>query len=92
MADWYNKTERMLEKIQDETTEINSKLNAGALQHPDDVLYNNEQFMKLMGISKRTAQDWRDRKLIGFFQIGNKIYYRLSDIKALLNENYNPKK
>jgi hypothetical protein len=27
-----------------------------------------------------------------FSQLGNKIYYRLSDIKALLNANYNPKK
>lgn len=92
MADWYNKTEKMLEKIQAETAEINSKLNAGALQNPEDVFYNNQEFMKLMDISKRTAQDWRDKKIIGYFQIGNKIYYRLSDIKTLLNENYNPKK
>lgn len=92
MADWYNKTENLLKKIHEETTEINSKLNAVANQNPEDVFYNNQEFMKLMDISKRTAQDWRDKKIIGYFQIGNKIYYRLSDIKALLNENYNPKK
>lgn len=92
MADWYNKTERLLEKIQAETADINSKLNAGALQHPDDVFYTNQQFLQLMDISKRTAQEWRDKKIIGYFQIGNKIYYRLSDIKKLLNENYKPKK
>ncbi len=92
MADWYDKTEKMLEKIQVVTTEINSKLKSGTFQNPEDVIYNNQEFMKLMDISKRTAQDWRDKKIIGFFQIGNKIYYRLSDVQKLLNDNYNPKK
>ena len=92
MADWYNKTENLLKKIHEETTEIHSQLKAGVFQNPEDIFYNNQEFMKLMDISKRTAQDWRDKKIIGYFQIGNKIYYRLSDIQALLNENYNPKK
>lgn len=92
MADWYDKTERMIAKILAETTEINSKLKSGNFQNPEDVIYNNQQFMKLMDISKRTAQDWRDRKIIDYFQIGNKIYYKLSDVHKLLNENYNPKK
>ena len=48
--------------------------------------------MQLMNISKRTAQQWRDNKVIGFSQVGNKIYYSLSDILNLLKENYNPKK
>ena len=47
--------------------------------------------MKLMNISKRTAQEWRNKKVIEFAQVGNKIYYRLSDIKKLLNTNYNTK-
>ena len=92
MADWYNKTENLLKKIHEETTEIHSQLKSGVFQNPEDIFYNNQEFMKLMDISKRTAQDWRDKKIIGYFQIGNKIYYRLSDIKVLLNENYNPKK
>jgi predicted lipase len=92
MADWYDKTEKMIAKILAETTEINSKLKSGNHQNPEDVVYNNQQFMKLMDISKRTAQDWRDKKVIHFIQIGNKIYYRLSDVQKLLNDNYNPKK
>nr|WP_237267430.1 helix-turn-helix domain-containing protein [Tenacibaculum todarodis] len=41
-----------------------------------------------MNISKRTAQHWRDSGLIGYCQIGYKIYYRLSDILELLNKNF----
>ena len=58
----------------------------------DLLMNNNQQFMKLMDISKRTAQDWRDKKVIDFIQIGNKIYYKLSDVQKLLNDNYNSKK
>ena len=56
----------------------------------EDLFFDNQEFMQLMNISKRTAQQWRDNKIIGFSQVGNKIYYRLIDIQKLLNENYNP--
>ena len=91
MADWYNKTERMLEKIYADTSEIASKLKAGIDQDPENIIYDNQEFMKLMNISKRTAQEWRNKKIIEFSQVGNKIYYRLSDIQKLLNDNYNSK-
>ena len=48
---------------------------------------DNKEFMKLMGISPRTAQNWRDRGVIPFSQIGNKIYYLLEDIEFLLYTN-----
>jgi predicted site-specific integrase-resolvase len=41
----------------------------------------------LMGISGRTAQQWRDDGLIQFSQIGNKLYYRMSDINRFLDNN-----
>ena len=50
---------------------------------------DNEEFIELMGISKRTAQCWRDEGKISFSQVGNKIYYKQSDVDKLLAENYN---
>lgn len=50
---------------------------------------DNEDFIRLMKISKRTAQYWRDSGTIAFSQIGNKIYYKSSDIEDLLRKNYN---
>ena len=50
---------------------------------------DNEDFIRLMKISKRTAQNWRDSGTIAFSQIGNKIYYKSSDIEDLLRKNYN---
>jgi len=55
---------------------------------PDDPFFSNEEFMKLMSISVRTAQLWRDQGLISYSQISGKIYYRMSDIQKLLDDNY----
>lgn len=48
---------------------------------------DNVDFIKLMNISKRTAQAWRDEGKISFSQVGGKIYYRMSDVKSLLDKN-----
>lgn len=49
---------------------------------------DNEAFVAFMGISKRTAQTWRDQGKISFSQIGTKIYYKMADVDKLLNDNY----
>ena len=55
---------------------------------PDDPFFSNDEFMDLMSISVRTAQLWRDQGLISYSQISGKIYYRMSDIQKLLDDNY----
>jgi hypothetical protein len=52
-------------------------------------LFNNMDFIHMMGISKRTAQDWRDKGIIGFSQVNGKIYYRWEDIQEFLKQHYN---
>ena len=55
---------------------------------PQDTFLDNQEFLQLMNISKRTAQTWRDEGVISFSQIGSKIYYRMSDVQKLLDKNY----
>jgi hypothetical protein len=55
---------------------------------PEDIFLDNQEFIQLMNISKRTAQTWRDEGIISFSQIGSKIYYRMSDVEKLLEKNY----
>lgn len=57
---------------------------------PENAIIDNQEFLKLMKVSKRTAQTWRDEGLISFSQIGNKIYYKLADIENLLNKYHKP--
>ncbi|MBS0645866.1 MAG: helix-turn-helix domain-containing protein, partial [Verrucomicrobia bacterium] len=50
---------------------------------------DNQELMLMLKISKRTAQHYRDSGLISFSQVGNKIYYKLSDVEELLKAHYN---
>lgn len=59
---------------------------------PKEKWLDNQDLMQLLHISKRTAQHYRDTKLLAFTQVGNKIYYKLTDIEELLETHYNPAK
>lgn len=67
---------------------INSKLTQKEKQPKEQWLDNNE-LMELLKISKRTAQSYRDNGIISFSQVGNKIYYKLSDVEELMKKHYN---
>ena len=51
-------------------------------------LLDNSDFIRLMTVSSRTAQTWRDEGKIAFSQIGKKIYYRYSDVELFLEQHY----
>ncbi|TXD56914.1 helix-turn-helix domain-containing protein [Polaribacter sp. IC066] len=65
---------------------LNGKLEEKS-KTPTDTFLDNQEFLQLMNISKRTAQTWRDEGIVSFSQIGSKIYYRMSDVKNLLDKN-----
>lgn len=90
--EFYENTTKKLDKIIDSVTEFAVKTKLVQNVDPGNVFFDNQEFLKLMNISRRTAQMWRDTGLIGFSQLGKIIYYRLEDIQNLLKENYNPKK
>jgi len=49
---------------------------------------DNQEFLQLMKISRRTAQTYRDDNMIAFSIIGNKLFYKMSDVEDLLNRHY----
>lgn len=57
---------------------------------PQEVFYDNQEFLQIMNISKRTAQNWRNDNVITYSQIEGKIYYKHSDILETLNANNKP--
>lgn len=91
MRNYEERIENILNRLDTQITFVVAKMKMNEMFDPEDVFFDNGEFMKLMNISKRTAQEWRNKKIIEFSQVGNKIYYRLSDIQKLLNDNYNSK-
>ena len=59
---------------------------ANQTQFADDPIIDNSRFIELMGISSKTALNWRDKGIISYSQVNNKIFYRKSDIIELLNK------
>jgi len=57
---------------------------------PQEVFYDNQEFLQIMHISKRTASKWRSENLISYSQIEGKIYYKHSDVLEVLSKNYKP--
>jgi|GEM_PF-1431651 len=71
---------RLLEKMDKHFAEFANKT-----EFQDDPVIDHYRFLELMKISSKTAQYWRNKGIIGYSMIGNKIYYRVSDIKDLLD-------
>ena len=76
--------ENLISKIDDLARNINSR-NAPKQEQ----FLDNEELIKTLKISRRTAQTWRDEGKISFSQVGNKIYYKLSDVEKTMQEHYN---
>jgi len=49
---------------------------------------SNEDVCCLLGISKRTLQNYRDQRRIPFYQIGRKIYYKVNDVDYFLEMHH----
>ena len=45
---------------------------------------HNGDVCRLLGISKRTLQHYRDTRVLPFSQIGHKCYYKREDVERLL--------
>jgi excisionase family DNA binding protein len=51
--------------------------------HPNNEKYlTNRDVCRMLQVSPRTLQKWRDEKTIPFFRLKGKILYRKSDIEA----------
>ncbi|AZA56480.1 helix-turn-helix domain-containing protein [Chryseobacterium shandongense] len=57
-----------------------------------EIYLSGEDVCKLLHISKRTLQQYRDDSILPFIQIGGKIIYKETDILTVLEQNYVGKK
>ena len=55
-----------------------------------DLLHNGD-VCRILNISKRTLQHYRDTSVLPFIQIGHKCYYKRGDMETLLAKSDPPK-
>ena len=73
------------------TEQIQSEI-ARAQRPPSEVILDETEFCSMLHISKRTAASIRSSRQIVYYKVGGKVYYKLSDVLALLEENRVPSK
>jgi excisionase family DNA binding protein len=53
-----------------------------------EIYLSGQELCKLLHISKRTLQQYRDDQILPYIQIGGKIIFKQSDILNILEQNY----
>lgn len=55
---------------------------------PDFGWMSQKEALEILDASPRTMQNWRDQGLVGFSQIGKKIYYSHEEVDKMLQRHY----
>jgi hypothetical protein len=86
-----NHFERWMEKLFKTVTEIGNDLkslvNTNEVFDKDDKPLDNQDVSQLLNVSLRTLQRYRTEGLLPFFKLGQKIYYKTSDIREFVYKN-----
>ena len=85
IMNYYIITETNWTKLRDEIlslAECRHKAFGEKSKHTDWL--HNGDVCRLLNISKRTLQHYRDTGVLGFSQIGHKCYYKREDVEQLL--------
>lgn len=54
---------------------------------PENGWLDNQAVCQILNISKRSLQNFRDKGLIPYSQIGHKCFYKQEDVKEFLERN-----
>ncbi len=76
-----------LSKLEQELTEMKNLLRQKSEQEVENQWIESVKIPKLLGISRKTWQTYRDKRLIPFSQIGSKIYVKRTDLEEFMNEH-----
>lgn len=70
----FDKVDDMLERMNRQKTVLDG-----------DTLLDNYDMCKLLGITKRTLARYRQKKLVTYYMIDGRTYYKSSEVKDFLN-------
>jgi len=80
--------EEWLEAIHKELAAIKEQLKKNELTMQDLGVIDTYDLCRLLNISARTAATMRENGTLRFTKIGARYYYKIDDIKAMLQEGF----
>lgn len=78
---------QLFRKIDDIGKDLKSLVNANGVFEKDDKPLDNQDLCLILHVSSRTLQRYRSEGLLPFFKIGQKIYYKTSDVREFVYKN-----
>ena len=75
--------EQMIQSFADFAIQVKNLCNS---DNNNETWLNNDAVCKLLQVSKRTMQSYRDNGTIVFSQIGHKCFYKSSDVEQFIQE------
>jgi DNA-binding transcriptional MerR regulator len=79
-------SEENYQELKEQLTAISRKLQE---LEPQDQFWDNSDVVQKLKVSERTLATWREKGMIRYSKIGNKVYYQLQDILQFLNDHAN---
>ncbi len=76
--------EKLSGKLNEIGKNLQSLIKTKDILGDDEKILDNQDLCFLLKVSKRTLQRYRSNKLLPFFKINNKPYYRASDIRTFV--------
>ena len=77
-----------LEKMEADLEELKGLLKKKNEEEINSQWIESVEVPKILGISRKTWQTYRDKRLIPFSQVGSKIYVKRSDIEHFMESHY----
>ena len=79
--------DKLIHKL-DELIDLVTKFSKKKLSPIEEVWLDTSEAARVLKVSTRTLQNYRDYGTLPFSKIGSKIYFKASDIENLLTEHY----
>ena len=79
---------QQFQELVDKIAELQRNFKTRASESLVETWLTNHEVAKILRVTFRTLQNYRDKGILPFSQVGSKIYYRASDIQAHLDRHY----
>jgi hypothetical protein len=79
--------EKLLQRLNELGKDIRLLINTDEVFGDEEKLLDNQDLCLMLHISKRTLQRYRSEGLIHYITIGQKIYYKASDVRAFVESH-----
>lgn len=80
-------SKKAVEEIKESLNEVKELIRGKAKEETEGRWIESEEARKLLGVSPKTWQTYRDSRVIPFSQFGRKIYVKKADIETFLQSH-----